>query len=148
MAMLKTRQVGIAYNHFPSQSGPNGLVRTSVVIRSLMSRIRHCVECPKCFTRYLIAFSPYRNGSYLIRTVEGCSDEYALFCSCKKSAAASVWRWNELKTCAVSHVAYERGYGTAEEIVPIRKKPQDAWPVDISRYLNGLKSIEKRRNTR
>ena len=29
-------------------------------------RIRHCVECPKCHTRYLVGFSPYRNGSYLM----------------------------------------------------------------------------------
>jgi len=113
-----------------------------------MSRIRHCVECPKCLTRYLIPFSPYRNGSYLIRTAEGCSDEYALFCSCRKSTAASVWRWNEVKTCAVSNAAFERGYGTPEEIVAIRKQQRDAWSLDVSRYLNSVISNEKRRNSR
>ncbi|HZD09509.1 MAG TPA: hypothetical protein VE176_14735, partial [Candidatus Limnocylindrales bacterium] len=44
----------------------------------LMLRIRHCVECPKCLTRYLIAFSPYSNGSYLVPTVYGSSEEYIL----------------------------------------------------------------------
>ena len=113
-----------------------------------MSRIRHCVECPKCLTRYLIPFSPYRNGSYLICTVEGCSDEYALFCSCRKSTAASLWRWNELKTCVVSNAAYERGYGTPEEIVPIRSQRQDVWSWNASRYFNNLRPNEKWRNSR
>jgi hypothetical protein len=108
-----------------------------------MSRIRHCVECPKCLTRYLIPFSPYRNGSYLIRTIDGCSDEYALYCSCRKSTAASVWRWNEVQTCAVSNAAYDRGYGTPEEIVPIRDRPQDSWSTDVARCLNNLISKEK-----
>lgn len=31
-----------------------------------MPRVRYCVECPKCRTRYLPSSSPYRNGSYLI----------------------------------------------------------------------------------
>jgi ketosteroid isomerase-like protein len=29
-------------------------------------RIRHCIECPKCLTRYVIGSSPYRNGAHLI----------------------------------------------------------------------------------
>jgi hypothetical protein len=108
-----------------------------------MPRIRHCVECPKCLTRYLIPFSPYRNGSYVIRTIDGCSDEYALYCSCKKSTAASVWRWNEVQTCAVSNAAYDRGYGTPEEIVPIRDRAQDSRSTDVSRCLNNLISKQK-----
>jgi len=113
-----------------------------------MSRIRHCVECPKCLTRYLISFSPYHNGSYLIRTVEGSSDEYALYCSCRKSTAASLWRWHEVKICAVSSAAYDRGFGTPAEIVPIRNQPQDAWSLDVSGCLNRLISKQKRRNLR
>jgi hypothetical protein len=51
---------------------------------------------------------------------------------------ASVWKWNEVKTCAVSNAAYDRGYGTPEEIVPIRNRPQDSWSTDLARCLNNL----------
>jgi len=54
--------------------------------RVMPARIRHCVQCPKCFTRYLFSRSPYRNGSYLIPTVPHSSDEYALYCSCRRPA--------------------------------------------------------------
>jgi len=148
MAMLKWSQVGIASDHFQGQPIHNDCCGPRCHPGSLMSRIRHCVECPKCLTRYLIPFSPYSNGSYLIRTVEGCSDEYALFCSCRKSTAASVWRWNELKICAVSSAAYDRGYGTPEEIVPVDHQPREAWSLDVSRYLDNLIPMEKRRNPR
>lgn len=90
-----------------------------------MPRIRHCVQCPKCLTRYLVPFSPYCNGSYLIPTVEGSLEEYALYCSCGRGSVASLWRWNEVKACEVSKAAYDRGYGTPEEIVPISNQPQD-----------------------
>jgi hypothetical protein len=89
-----------------------------------MSRIRHCVECPKCLTRYLIPFSPYRNGSYAIPIVEGSLEEYALYCSCRRGTVASLWRWSEMKTCEVSNAAYDRGYGTQEEIVPLGNPPK------------------------
>lgn len=94
-----------------------------------MSRIRHCVECPKCLTRYLIAFSPYGNGSYLVPTVYGSSNEYTLYCSCCVPRAVSRWRWNEMKTCDVTKAAYERGYGTPEEILAAATR---LWPIDIS----------------
>lgn len=113
-----------------------------------MLRIRHCVECPHCLTRYLISFSPYRNGSYLIPTVEGSFEEYVLYCSCKRSSVAVVCRRNEVKICEVSTKAYDRGYGTPEEIVSTDRRTQDAWPFDVSRYFNNLKSIAKRRNPR
>jgi hypothetical protein len=89
-----------------------------------MQRIRHSVECPKCRTRYLISLGPYRNGSYLIPTVDGSPEEYALYCSCRKPAVASVWRWSEVQTCEVSREAYDRGYGTPEEIVQISTRPE------------------------
>src|ERR1041385_1773397 len=84
-----------------------------------MPFIRHCVECPKCRTRYVVACSPYRNGSCLIPTVVGSSDEYLLYCSCCRPAAFSRWGWSEMKTCAVSKAAHLRGYGTPEEIVQL-----------------------------
>jgi hypothetical protein len=88
-----------------------------------MLRIRHCVECPKCLTRYLIAFSPYRNGSYLVPAVYGSSEEYILYCSCRGLSVVSPWRWREPKACEVSHEAYDRGYGTPEEISPLTNLP-------------------------
>src|ERR1017187_10688565 len=44
----------------------------------------------KCLTRYLVSCSPYENGSHLLPTIEGCRDEYTLYCRCK--AAASRWK--------------------------------------------------------
>ena len=109
-----------------------------------MSRIRHCVECPRCRTRYLIPFSPYSNGSYLIPTVKGSWEEYALYCSCGRAHVVSRWRWSEVKTCEVSRAAYDRGYGTPEEIVPVNDQPQEEWGFDVSRYFDSLKARERR----
>jgi hypothetical protein len=110
-------------------------------------RIRHCVECPKCLTRYLIAFSPYRNKSYLVPTVAGCSEEFILYCSCRRPSVVSRWRWTEVKTCEVSRVAYARGYGTAEQIVQVNHPPREAWKFDITKYLD-LKGEGRARNLR
>ena len=110
-----------------------------------MLRIRHCVECPKCLTRYLIAFSPYSNGSYLVPTVYGSSEEYILYCSCRGLSVVSPWRWREPKACEVSHEAYDRGYGTPEEILPLTNLPPKSF--DVSRYLNS-KPMQKGRHPR
>src|SRR5579862_7601570 len=126
MVMLKVIQVGIVADHFQCQSG-----RKPIAGASVMPRIRHCVECPRCLTRYLVSCSPYENGSYLLPTIEGCQDEYTLYCRCK--AAASRWKASEFKSCEVSPAAFERGYGTPQEIVEIRP-PRQEW-----------KSVEKRR---
>lgn len=111
-------------------------------------RIRHCVECSSCRTRYLVSLSPYRNGSYLIPTLRGCLEEFALYCSCSKAAPPSLWRWNEVWTCDVSNVAYDRGYGTAEEITAINDCPGESWSLDVSTYLNHLNPPGKRRKQR
>ena len=86
-----------------------------------MLRIRHCVECPECFTRYLIAFSHYSNGSYLVPAVYGSSQAYTLYCRCKGLPVVSQCAWRKTRACEVSHEAYERGYGTPEEILPVNK---------------------------
>jgi hypothetical protein len=86
----------------------------------MADRFRHCVECPECYTRYLIGFSPYRNGSYLLSFVTDSSEEYKLFCSCRRPPVCSGWNWSELKTYAVSYEAYARGYGRPEEIWLLR----------------------------
>lgn len=80
-------------------------------------RIRHCAECPRCLTRYLIGFSPYSNRSYLVPIVSGSSDEYILYCSCGTPFTSSRWHWSEFKAYAVSKSAHDRGYGNAEEIL-------------------------------
>ena len=86
----------------------------------MADRLRHCVECPECCTRYLIGFSPYRNGSCLLSFVTDSSEEYKLICSCRWPAVCSRWNWRDLKTCAVSNEAYARGYGRPEEIWLLR----------------------------
>lgn len=82
----------------------------------MADRLRHCVECPECCTRYLIGFSPYRNGSYLLSFVTDSSEEYKLLCSCRRPPVCSRWNWSEMKTYAVSNGAYARGYGQPDEI--------------------------------
>ena len=74
--------------------------------RDTMSyRIRHCISCPHCRTRYLIGFSPYANGSYLLSTSVGSLEEYTLYCSCRRFPVPSRWRDSEIKACEVSHSA-------------------------------------------
>jgi hypothetical protein len=89
---------------------------------SMSYRIRHCVECPKCWTRYLLARSPYFNGSYLIPTVTGSLEEYTLYCSCATTPARSHWRGDEMKTYQVSKAAYDRGFGTPDEVFAVRRR--------------------------
>src|SRR3974390_2292591 len=79
-------------------------------------RIRHCVSCPVCFTRYLIGFSPYANGSYIVSSGVGCFEEYTLYCSCRRWPTPSRWNDNEIRTCTVSDSSYQRGYGSSAEV--------------------------------
>ena len=89
----------------------------------MSGRVRHCVECPKCFTRYLIGFSPYRNGSYLVPDGGNAWEVWTLYCACRSPHAASRWSGDELKAYEVSHFAHLRGYGPPDEIVLIRRRP-------------------------
>lgn len=109
-------------------------------------RIRHCVECPSCRTRYLLSFSPYRNGSRLVSVVPGAWDEYILYCSCSAGSVGSRMRSNEVMRCDVSTEAYRRGYGTAKEIALLDLEPQRAFALDLSAYLDP-KPTDKRRNS-
>lgn len=84
-------------------------------------RVRHCVECPKCFTRYLIGFSPYQNGSYLLPTARGSHTEWTLYCSCGSPASSSRWSCDDLRPYEVSGSAHVRGYGPPDEIVRLRR---------------------------
>ena len=83
----------------------------------MASRVRHCVECPKCCTRYLVGFSPYRNGSYLLPVTPGSHEEWTLYCSCLTPPSPTRWSWYELEPYEVSGTAHLRGYGPPEEIV-------------------------------
>lgn len=112
-----------------------------------MPRLRHCVECPLCCTRYLIAFSPYENGSYLLPAVPGSSDEYILYCSCRSGSAGVRWKSSEVKTCDVSREAYERGYGTVDEISLVDERRQQNEVFDLSRYLYNWKTLERGKNS-
>jgi uncharacterized protein YbaR (Trm112 family) len=96
--------------------------RTRTNLMYLMShRIRHCVECPRCGTWYIIALSPYCNGSLLVPTVAGSMEEYILYCACGQLPVASRWRWYEVQSCAVSKAAHARGFGTGQEIAFSRR---------------------------
>lgn len=104
-------------------------VRYLLIIRgSVMAwRIRHCMECPKCRTRYLVGFSPYPNGSYLVPLVTGTSQEWTLYCSCGTPPSSSRWRADEMKAYQVSTRAHGRGFGPPEEIVRLRRRIMDSF---------------------
>src|ERR1700757_1555224 len=92
-----------------------------LLLQTMSRRVRHCIECPKCLTRYLLGFSPYRNGSYLVEVPEGLPAEWKLYCCCGRPAIFSCWPWSELKSYAVSSEAYLRGYGSPDEVMPISR---------------------------
>ena len=122
MVMPKLRQVAIVSDHFIRQDQPDSAWRSAGeqwLICAMGRCIRHCVECSRCLTRYLIGFSPYPNGSYLVPLQDG--KEWVLYCSCGRPPSSSRWSWSELKTYAVSRQAHGRGYGRPEEIVPVEK---------------------------
>lgn len=97
-----------------------------------MPRIRHCVECPNCRTRYLIAFNPYSNGAHISPMADGTREEYILHCCCQSGTGASRWKWREVRACEVSKAAYDRGYGTVDEIFMIEPAPRQAWAFEVS----------------
>lgn len=79
-------------------------------------RIRHCVECPSCRMRYLLATTRYANGAYVMVQSDNHLEEYILYCSCSHPAAISRWSWSQLKTYIVSAAAHARGYGSPKEV--------------------------------
>jgi hypothetical protein len=60
---------------------------------------------------------------------------------------ASRWKWSEMKKYEITKAAYERGFGTSDEILLIQDAPQEAWSPNVSRYLDSWKSMEKRKNS-
>lgn len=140
--MLKLGQVGMDYDHFSKHTQVGTLASHGFLFGRFMSRVRHCVECPKCLTRYLIAFSPYNNGAYVVPTMYGSSEEYTLYCYCAGSHVVSRWRWSETMVCEVSKAAYERGYGTAEEMMAFSDPP--SWSFNVSRCLSSQQTSKRR----
>ena len=135
-------------NQPESVSNACGFTLQVAIGESLVPRIRHCVECPNCHILYLVSLSPYRNGSYLMPTMRGSSQEYALYCSCRRGSAARVWRWSEMKACEISKAAYDRGYGTRDEVVSIDAQPRNVRAVDVSECLDDLNATKNRKNPR
>jgi hypothetical protein len=103
-----------------------------------MACVRHCLECPKCLTRYLIGFSPYRNGSYLVRNAPGSRAEYVLYCACRIPFVSTLWKEEELKSYEVSKIAYDRGYGPPEDIVQIRYDSGQSRPLDLAELVRSI----------
>jgi hypothetical protein len=103
-----------------------------------MACVRHCLECPKCLTRYLIGFSPYGNGSYLVRNAPGARAEYALYCSCRSPFVSTLWEDDEVRSYEVSKAAHDRGYGAPEEIVQIRHNSAHLRPLDTRELVRSI----------
>jgi hypothetical protein len=92
----------------------------------MSSRIRSCVECPKCHTRYLIGSSPYPNGSYIVAHPPAAADLLRLYCACDNSVSSRAFKFSELKMYSVSDWAVRRGYGSPEEIVLVQAATKKA----------------------
>ena len=117
---VRSANVQLGRERCPQTS--NLLRPESLWLPVMRRRIRHCVECPRCQTRYLIGSSPYHNGSYLVSCLTTDSEVHILYCSCDRSPISS--RWSELKKYVVSSRAHDRGYGPPEEIVPVGNRQQ------------------------
>jgi len=103
---------------------------------AMSARIRHCLQCPKCLTRYLVSATPYSNGSYLASVALHSFDEYVLYCSCQTPAVVSRWRGDDLHRCEVSRDAHRRGYGSPDEISAMNEDRPAAWAIEIDKYLS------------
>jgi hypothetical protein len=89
-------------------------------------RLRSCVECPRCHTRYIIGANPYRNGSYISGNLSEDSDVRNLYCCCTGRFGLLQFKLSELMTYSVSEWAYNRGYGSPDEIVLVDDKKRKA----------------------
>lgn len=109
-----------------------------------MSRIRHCIECPGCRIRYVISLSPYKNGAYLTTLLNGYGEEYILYCRCGRGP--SRWSGTEVMMCEVSKAAFQRGFGMANEVLPLNRVPEE-WGLDPSQYIKDWRPGEKEKNS-
>ena len=86
----------------------------------MSSRLRSCVECPKCHTRYVIGSNPYYNGSYIVAYPPSGADLLRLYCTCGDLLTSHAFEISDLKMYAVSEWAEKHEYGSPEEIVSVR----------------------------
>lgn len=91
----------------------------------------------------MISLTPYDNGAYVIPAIEGTGEEYILYCSCSNPSAHCRWKSSEVMLCYVGRAAYERGYGTAHEVVPIEQKLRERWPIHANKYIDRWVSPRK-----
>ena len=131
MVILRAFKWVFASDHFGWEACSNLFAESCP---GLMSRARHCIECPRCLTRYVISRSPYSNGAYVIPAVEGSTEEYFLYCSCSGRSVSCRSKSSEVMLCHVRKAAYERGYGRALEITPVDPNLRESWPVDVGKY--------------
>ena len=108
--------------------------RASSLGTHMRCRIRHCISCPHCRTRYVLGFSPYANGSYLLLTAVGSLEEYTLCCSCTRLPTPRRWKAGEIRAYEISNSAYCRGYGSPDEVVLVAGQRGEG--IDISTQLN------------
>ena len=88
-------------------------------------RIRSCVECHNCHTRYIIGSSPYASGSYIMAHPLAAPDLLRLYCICGLPSSHA-FKFSELKMYAISGWAEKQGYGSPEEIVLVRGAAEKA----------------------
>jgi hypothetical protein len=52
-----------------------------------------------------------------------------------------------VKACEISKAAYDRGYGTRDEVAPIAR-PRNLWAFDVSEYLDDVNAKKNRKKPR
>ena len=86
----------------------------------MSSRIRSCVECPNCHTRYLIGFSSHSNGSYIVSHPQRAAVMHRLYSTCSNSPSPYAFKFSKLKMYDISDWADRHACGSPEEIVLVR----------------------------
>jgi hypothetical protein len=74
-----------------------------------------------CHTRYIIGANPYSNGSYIVAERAGGNDIRKLFCWCC-APQYHEFKLSDLKVYAVPQAIFERGYGSAAEIICLSRE--------------------------
>lgn len=85
-------------------------------------------------------------GAYIVSSGVGSSEGYTLYCSCRGWPVSSRWSDGDIRTCAVSYSAYQRGYGSPREI-RFTDRPADANDM-VFEHVSHLHDIGPGRNGR
>jgi hypothetical protein len=81
-----------------------------------------------------------------VSTLSGSVEEYALYCSCI-GAGVVRWKSRETKAYQVSKPAYDRGYGSPDEIFPMFRKSETSRPFNASGILGGWIGMRRRKKS-